>query len=64
MAAFEARRPDPGNDPPDLPVHEPAALNLLSAHVTNTSPAWQRLSEMAKERLRASGHPQEPRSSS
>lgn len=58
MADFAAHQPEPRTDPPEGTVDESVAVSLLSAYVTNASPAWRRMSAMAKDKLQeASVHP-------
>ena len=53
LVEYGIRHQDTGREPPDWTVAEPTAVSLLFAHVANVSPAWHRLNEIARDRLRA-----------
>lgn len=65
MAAYAARQhPGPDQAQPDLTADEQAIVALLESQPGNSSPSWQRLSELSRARLQArsqsSGSPDEP----
>jgi DNA-binding transcriptional MerR regulator len=59
VAYAVAQQPDAEHARPDWTAGERAILALLESQVGNSSPSWERLNELGKARLRASGYPDE-----
>jgi len=54
--AVAQRQPEAERAQPDWTAGEHAILALLETQVGNSSPSWERLNELGKARLQASGH--------
>src|ERR1022692_3000978 len=59
VAYAVAQQPEAEHAQPDWTAGEHAILALLESQVGNSSPSWERLNELGKARLRASGYPDE-----
>src|ERR1700737_4323050 len=52
LVEYTARHQDTETEAPDWTAHEPTAVSLMFAHVANVSPAWHRLNEIVRDRVR------------
>jgi DNA-binding transcriptional MerR regulator len=59
VAYAVGQQPEARQAEPDWTAGEHVILALLESQIGNSSPSWERLNELGKARLRASGYPEE-----